>query len=212
MRFERAVNNLFTPRASSGRTLVEARSAHIAPWRDQSRCPSLGRLSTRSTRSMATFQTRVLRVSAPLGYCDVPPTRFRGGPAEGLRTAPLGRHRRAAARDGGGQSRPVPPSHMVSRALGWCQISCLNRRDHLNRCKCNGRGAPATGRSERRRSPPTAGHIAVHSTRHCVVITSCSAPVMAAPPATDGDHLKLNYVLESAPPGLRFRGAHTEAG
>ena len=50
-------------------------------------------------------------------------------------------------------------------------------------------------------------NIAVHSTRHCVVITSGSAPVMAAPPATDGDHLRLNYVPESAPPGLRFRGA-----
>ena len=46
---------------------------------------------------------------------------------------------------------------------------------------------------------------AVHSTRHCVGITSSSAPVMAAPPATDGDHLRLNYVLESALRGLTFR-------
>ena len=39
---------------------------------------------------------------------------------------------------------------------------------------------------------------AVHSTRHCVGITDSSAPVMAAPPATDGDHLRLKYVLKSA--------------
>ena len=87
---KRAVNNLFTPRASSGRRLVEARSAHIAPWRDQSRCPSFGRLSTRSTRSMATFQTRVRRVSAPLGCCEVPPTRFRGGPRHPHSPGPIG--------------------------------------------------------------------------------------------------------------------------
>ena len=49
--------------------------------------------------------------------------------------------------------------------------------------------------------------IAVHSTRHCVGITSRSAPVMAAPPATDGDHLRLKYVPKSAPPGVNFRGA-----
>ena len=46
---------------------------------------------------------------------------------------------------------------------------------------------------------------AVHSTRHCVGITSSSAPVMAAPPATDGDHLRLKYVLKSALRGLIFR-------
>ena len=45
---------------------------------------------------------------------------------------------------------------------------------------------------------------AVHSTRHCVGITSSSAPVMAAPPATDGDHLRLKYVLKSALQGLFF--------
>ena len=52
---------------------------------------------------------------------------------------------------------------------------------------------------------------AVHSTRHCVGITSGSAPVMSAPPATDGDHLRLKYVLKSALRGLFFE-APAEAG
>ena len=46
---------------------------------------------------------------------------------------------------------------------------------------------------------------AVHSTRHCFGITSRSATVMAAPPATDDDHLRLHNALESAPPGLRSK-------
>ena len=56
--------------------------------------------------------------------------------------------------------------------------------------------------SDRYRHPQPAS--AVHSTRHCFVITSRSATVMAAPPATDDDHLRLRNALESAPPGLRF--------
>ena len=54
-------------------------------------------------------------------------------------------------------------------------------------------------------------NIAVHSTRHCVGITASSASVMAAPPATDGDHLRLKYVLKSALRGLFFE-APAEAG
>ena len=52
---------------------------------------------------------------------------------------------------------------------------------------------------------------AVHSTRHGVGITSDSAPVMAAPPATDGDHVRFNYVPESALRDLGFE-APAEAG
>ena len=54
---------------------------------------------------------------------------------------------------------------------------------------------PGIAPSDRDRHPQPAS--TVHSTRHCVVITSSSAPMMAAPPPTDGNHLRLKYVLST---------------
>ena len=65
---------------------------------------------------------------------------------------------------------------------------------------------PVRHRSKRQRSPPTAEPRGPFDTP-LFGIMSGSAPVTAAPPATDGDHLRLKYVLKSAPPGVNFRGA-----
>ena len=99
----------------------------------------------------------------------------------------------------------LPHSAQAPSSTTWAAWAPILRCKYIVNLDVRPR-TPARHRSERRRSPPQPVS-AVHSTRHCVVITSSSAPVMAAPPATDGDHLRLNYVPESAPPGLRFRGA-----
>ena len=47
----------------------------------------------------------------------------------------------------------------------------------------------------------------VHLTLHCFDITPGVALDEPAPPAVHGDHLRLRYVLESAPPGVRLHTA-----
>ena len=72
---------------------------------------------------------------------------------------------------------------------------------------------PVRHRSKRQRSPPTAEPRGPFDTP-LFGIMSGSAPVMAAPPATDGDHLRLKIHSKVLLRDLGFKKteAPTEAG